>query len=133
MVGTVAKGRMFKNFMAAAAGELQEISAWFDWLEAGGKETDKAKFGLHEREVDLEGIVVHKDGSILIYEDRLYPYQLHAPFYALGSGGLIAMGALAAGCSAYRAIKIASQYDTATGGDIKLLTFRRPRAAKKVK
>lgn len=43
------------------------------------------------------------------------------PFYALGSGTHYAQGAMAAGATAEEAVRIASRYDQATGGELTVL------------
>lgn len=126
--GKSAKGRAYKNYLAAACGSMQDIQAFLDWVGAGFKEEDKKKFGLDAREVEISGIVVDRKMNVLLFDNRLYPYPLEAPFYAFGSGAHLAIGAMAHGASAYKAVKIASQYDANTGGDIKLLTFRKRKA-----
>lgn len=128
--GKMVKGRTTKEYIMAAAGDCQDIQAFFDWVEKGFKEEDKKKFGLEGREVKIQGIVIDRKGNVKIFEDRLYPYALEAPFYVFGSGGPIALGALEMGASAYRAVKAASVHDTATGGEIKLLSLRKPKARK---
>ncbi len=124
-VGHGVKGRITKDYMIAAAGECQDIAAFFDWVEAGMTITDRPKFGLNDREVEVEALMVTKKGKIYCFDNRIYPFEIDAPFYALGSGGQLAMGAMACGASAFKAVKIASQYDTATGGEIKVLAIKK--------
>jgi len=126
--GKSAKGRAYKNYLAAACGDMQDIQAFLDWVGTGFKEEEKRKFGLADREVKISGIVVDRKMNVYLFDDRLYPYPMEAPFYAFGSGAHIAIGAMAHGASAYKAVKIASQHDANTGGDIKLLTFRKRKA-----
>lgn len=121
--GFFVKGRRFKNHLVAAAGSAQEIEAFLDWFEAGATEDLKRKFGLHEREVDIQALSIDRKGNIFLYEDRLYPYRVDAAFYAAGSGGSIAIGAMAAGASAEQALRIAAKFDSYTGGGIKTLSF----------
>jgi hypothetical protein len=47
--------------------------------------------------------------------------QQHGPFFAIGSGFRIAMGALAAGASAEQAVKIACDLDSYTRGPVDTL------------
>jgi hypothetical protein len=135
LFGQGVKGRMTKEFMAAAAGAVQDVQAFLDWVAAGYTEDTKKKFGLLDREVEIEGIVITKKGEVLCFDNRLYPYHVNAPFFAFGSGAHIALGAMAMGATAYKAVKIASIYDVATGGEIKVLGFKRkkPFKAKEVK
>lgn len=54
-------------------------------------------------------------GKIWIMHEELLPMEIQTPFTSRGSGAHFAMGALAAGASAWRALEIACQYDIATG------------------
>jgi len=131
LFGHSIKGKITKEFMVAAAGSMQDVQAFIDWVCLGYTEESKRKFGLADREVEVEGIVVTKKGEVYVFDNRLYPYQITAPFIALGSGAHIAIGAMAMGANSYRAVKIASLYDTATGGDVKVLAFKKPKQPQK--
>ena len=119
--GWMTKGITTKTHIVAAAGAAQDIQAFFDWFEAGGLQADKTKFGLVDREVDIVALAVDKKGKVTIYEDRVYPTQIDSLFYAAGSGGDVALGALGAGASAVEAVRIAAKFDSATGGPIRTL------------
>ena len=43
--------------------------------------------------------------------------QTEAPFYSWGSGGEIALGAMAMGATAFEAVGVAAKFDTRTGGE----------------
>lgn len=62
-----------------------------------------------------DGVVTHflTGGSV----------QIDAPFHADGSGCAIAIGAMAAGADAKRAVEIACDYDTQCGGPVHVLTL----------
>ena len=120
--GSVVKGVKTAKYLAAAAGDPEDIRAYLDWVKDGALKSHKAKFGLN-RKVNIEGICVSKDGTVTHYDGRLYPYKVRADFHAVGSGKDIAVGAMAAGASAYDAVKIAAKYDKNTGGRIRKLSF----------
>lgn len=63
---------------------------------------------------DAGGLFLLKSGGIW---DLIGPetFQIEAEFHAVGSGFEIAMGALAMGASATKAVEIASAYDQGTG------------------
>lgn len=50
-------------------------------------------------------------------------WSVAEPFYTLGSGYQLALGALAMGATAKEAVEVAARYDTITGGDITVLTL----------
>ena len=120
--GTMTKGRVTKKYLVAACGAAEDVEAFLDWMDAGGIQDDKKKFGL-EREVDISAISVDKKGIVRHYGGRLYPYKIQASFHADGSGGHLAIGAMAHGATAVQAVKIASTYDSYTGGKVNTLSF----------
>ena len=63
------------------------------------------------------GIFLVKSGGVWILGGS-EPFQVEAEFHAFGSGFEIALGALAMGASAIRAVEIASVYDQGTGGGV---------------
>lgn len=50
-------------------------------------------------------------------------WRVAEPFYTLGSGYQLALGALAMGADARKAVEVAARFDTMTGGDITVLTL----------
>lgn len=118
-LGSVYKGRQTKKLIMAGCGNVDEVMAVFDWLEAGGTEVLKKDFGLHEREVEATVITVDKMGNVTLYESRLYPIQIDSLWYALGSGSAIATGALEMGASARKAVAVATKHDLGSGGSVR--------------
>lgn len=57
------------------------------------------------------------------YEREPHPFEIEEPFYAFGSGMDIAIGALAMGANAIKAVEIASRYSSHCGNGIDTLTF----------
>ena len=53
------------------------------------------------------------------FQDRWARHR--APFFAYGSGAEFAMGAMAFGATAEEAVKVATRFDTGTGGEITVL------------
>lgn len=60
-------------------------------------------------------IVDSSDKSIWCIDQTYEPYPIYGDIFAIGSGADIAIGAMAAGASAKKAIQIASKYDITTG------------------
>lgn len=133
--GRVSKGKITKEYLIAAAGSAQDVMAFIDWAEDGYKltEANLKKYGLYDRDVEVEGIIVDRKHRVLVFESRLYPMPIESPFHALGSGWKFAFGAMALGASPYTAVKIASEYDVNTGGNIKLLAFRKQKVKRVAK
>lgn len=73
------------------------------------------------KEADGNGLVVSEAVTVCFGEHGGWPVK--EPFYTLGSGYQIALGALARGATAREAVEIAARFDTMTGGDITELTL----------
>lgn len=87
-----------------------------------------------EVEGDMECLIVHKSGQVFLQEGYNAPYPVDGPFFAVGSGAEIAIGAMAMGASAEQAVKIAAMYDTQTGGKVTVLSLEdcdKPKGIKK--
>lgn len=66
------------------------------------------------RSEDSEGLLVHADGTAEWLGGNGRRVVMSADFFALGSGFKVAMGALAAGATAERAVEIACDLDIET-------------------
>ena len=104
----IADGRLY-----AFAGEIDRMGAVIEWHRAGAlaEAAPKGNWDL---------FVLKKRGAQVFSQDTPFASKVRAPF-AMGSGAPYALGALAAGASAFEAVKIAAQYDTNTGGKITTL------------
>lgn len=66
---------------------------------------------------DTSGVFLMKSGDVWIIAGGA-PFQMEMDFHATGTGFEIAMGALAMGATAEKAVEIASKYDQSTGGGV---------------
>lgn len=71
------------------------------------------------------GVRFYADGRMVSYDPAVPPYETtmhqdeHGAYYAaIGSGGEYALGAMASGCDARRAVEIATLFDTGSGGGV---------------
>lgn len=74
-------------------------------------------------EADFCCLVLTREG-LFWYDKWCRPNKIYDDFYAIGSGGSYAMGAMAHGASAEEAVKTAMRWDPNTGGDV--VTLRLP-------
>jgi len=65
---------------------------------------------------EVDAIVLTRDGRILCFNHHTSFFEISDAFTAIGSGGAAALGAMHAGASPERAIKIAGKVDMFTGG-----------------
>jgi hypothetical protein len=109
--------RLKDGRVAAGSGNnfdaIREIIAWLDAKSPTSKrpEIDAA---------DAPDILLVNAKGVLQW--MTWPYsrgmEVREPFFAIGSGAEFALGALAAGCSARRAVAIACRFDAHSGQGI---------------
>lgn len=74
---------------------------------------------------EASAILILPDGSGMFYDDNgFYPISLE-PYFAIGSGQDAALGAMAVGASAKRAVEAAISVDKHSGGQIQVLRLRK--------
>lgn len=94
------------NSIFAGAGDLDDLTKFFDWRRDGG-EPPSIEDGIDVLEVCDEGI--------FIWGKKFVRLHVNEEYYAVGSGAHYAMGALAAGCTPKQALSIAASLDSGTG------------------
>lgn len=101
-----------KNVILATAGESAPGSLFVEqW--ASGKSLPEIREAFAYTEPDFTILVVSEDG--LFEVDRWCVMEpVYEPFYAIGSGSKVAMGAMEAGASAQKAVEIACRRDPYT-------------------
>lgn len=60
-------------------------------------------------------LIVASTNRVLYFERSPYPFEVHDPYLAWGSGRDFAMGALAMGADAIKAVEITSLFSTSCG------------------
>lgn len=73
---------------------------------------------------DFEAVVVAETGRVTIWNQSLVPWSPEGKFFAIGSGGKVAMGAMHAGKGAIEAVKIACKVDPYTRGPVRSLRLK---------
>lgn len=101
------KGRV----IMAACGSRATCLQFRIWVSSGME-------GPHpfEKDPDGNGLVVSPAGVVCWSEHG--PWPVRSPFYALGTGYQVALGAMEHGATAEEAIRAAIRWDTRTGGDV---------------
>lgn len=103
--------------LCAAAGDAGFISRFLGWF-IGGEKHD-----VPDRGDGNEGVIIRADGSITGF-DKGGDYLVIAPYYAVGSGRQLALGAMAAGATAAQAVEAAIKHDVYSGGPVSTLSHR---------
>ena len=97
----------------AGAGAYAEFLRFKDWIVDGADPEKRPEL----KESDL--IWIKPDGSVVEFEPT-GQLAYEAPFYALGSGRELAIGAMAAGASAEEAVRIAIDWSQGSGGEVQI-------------
>ncbi len=114
------------DYAVGVCGSCDKIPTIRQWFEQLYCTPESMPERLWEDSYDI--LAMNADGGIFtLFGDTLH--ELPVNYFALGSGRLVAMGAMAAGSNAVEAVKIACKYDVYTGGPVEFLTVEDIRAA----
>lgn len=105
-----------KGVLIAACGSSALCGKFREWVIAGMN--GESPF---EGAEDGTGFVVSEGAAVCFGTSGCW--SVSEPFYTLGSGYPIALGALAMGATAKQAVEIAARFDTTTGGEITALSL----------
>lgn len=104
------------SHLIALAGPIWLRFPLEEWV-SGGCVFKNVPAVLLENECDFSCLIVDRSG--IAYEfTRGYLVPVHSSYYAIGSGGLLALGAMAHGASAVEAVEAAGKHDKNTGGTV---------------
>lgn len=106
-------GRAKDGALLAVSGGIAGLSILKTWWESGSA-------GLIPEMGGCDACVVKPDGSVWWLQQSVLTV-CEDEFIVLGSGGKVAIGALAAGASAKEAVEIASRFDIYTGDGVNTL------------
>ena len=114
MRSTVNKLRQLPNGeVLAVTGDSARAVAVLRWYEEGA---DPEKWPKCQTETDYARLIVARHGGRLVYFDWLpMEQQIIDPFMAFGAGRDFAMGALAMGADAKKAVGIACRFSVGCG------------------
>lgn len=111
-------GKLFKlkdGRIVTGAGFYDQVVEVVAWLKRGGGESDRPALAEGEDQ-DSDILVIHPDGKAYwLTWPYLRPVLVRDKFIAVGSGAKLALGAMAAGADARRAVQIACRFDPASG------------------
>lgn len=101
--------------VAGACGELWWISAFLKWFKDGGDQVQSP--GVNGN----TGFIATKRRVLTVFEaenNNTYTYEVTAPYYAIGSGRMVALGAMHAGAHPVDAVKAAIAHNDGTYGRV---------------
>lgn len=82
-------------------------------------------FGERADDFSFSCVVINRDGSAVLVDDEMQPQPIRDEYFAIGSGGAYAIGAMDAGASAEEAVRVACKRDLHTSEpiDVERITF----------
>ena len=101
--------------MIAAAGNTTVIEQFHLWHTSSGGKPDNLN------EDDIAVIWVKADGTVWFCTHRLHFAQFHGEFLAIGGPVEFMMGALFAGATAERAVRLAIEHTDSAGGHVQTM------------
>lgn len=107
--------RLPDGSLFACAGSQTQGMKLKTWAQGGFDPEKRPRFG---PKAEVEALLIKPDGTIWYYDGSAIPDKLEDKFYAIGSGGAYALGAMACGRSAVQAVRIAARYDSTTSEPI---------------
>lgn len=114
------------GLLAAACGDSGWVSSFLRWADQFVGAPDQLGSAVPECAEESEGWLVDpRTDALWIVSGGRHFWQLDAQFHAAGSGGRVAIGAMARGATAVEAVEIAIQFDIYTGGPVQALSLRR--------
>ena len=116
--GSVNKIFRLNGVLIGGCGELNVVSAFYQWVCLGMKADDCPV----SKGSESMCFVIRPDGVVMQWCDRQMPIVERSPFYAWGSGAEFATGAMEMGADARRAVEAAIVHDTSSGAPIRTLT-----------
>lgn len=115
---SVHKIKRHQRSIIGAAGDWADVLKF--WNQLGKRK--KKDSGLHDNS-EFEGIELHPAG-IFLYDAAGTRYQINDEYFAIGSGGPYAMGAMAMGATPEEAVAIAARFDPGTGGEVEVMHLK---------
>lgn len=105
--------------MAAVVGVASLAGPFFRWF-LDGEKGDRPTVP-DDGDICSTGFIVRPGGVIEMYEHEGWYDIQPEPYFAVGSGRDVALGAMVAGADAEVAVRAAIAHDQGTGGDITVL------------
>ena len=99
------------------AGSLEDAHGMLEWFNSPTEKPPKTRSN--------EFIILTEDRKIFTFVNPTRWVSINEPFYAIGSGGSYALGALHSGKTPREAVLVASKCDAGTGMGVKSFTFKK--------
>lgn len=121
----ITKGRM-RGHLMAGAGATSQCNMLMGWFELGAEPEAFPKYQDSE-DLSAQLLVISPNRDIYRFDFNPVPCVFHDERYALGTGREVALGAMAMGADAVKAVEIASELCTGCGMGVDAITFKTKR------
>lgn len=113
---------VIRGHLVGLAGNASINMMWRAWFERGA---DPVEFisPLCDEQNYAHALVITPDAEILAFQRTPYPFKLHGPRHAIGSGAEAALAVMECGHGAVHAVEIASRICAGVGGGIDALSL----------
>lgn len=101
-------------------GALFDALVFVEWF----KDPKKNRKPCLSNEADFLALVLRPDRRVELWTANLVPNEVTEDYYAIGSGGAVAMGAMYCGATAEKAVEAAIKWDGNTGGTVIVAEMR---------
>lgn len=104
-----------KGDLIGAAGDSGDCLRFLEWAKHDFAEKKRPKFTCASNdENEAHILLVNAEGIFTMSTTDPYPEEILSPYWAIGSGGDAALGALAKGATLEEALEIAARFDMYT-------------------
>lgn len=103
--------------LVGCAGQAGASRKFLEWIEGG---SDRPAI---DKEIGFSALVIDTARRIWKYEFDLIPIRYYMPFCAIGSGRGEALGAMAMGADARKAVRVAIRFDASCGLGVDVVRF----------
>ena len=115
---SVKKIHRHKGDLIGVSGDVEAEMKWLDWLTTGRKGKPPSAAG-------IEALILRREGLFYLLGSAT-EHKIERGWHAIGSGGGIAIGAMAHGATAEEAVLLATQHDAQSGGELQIFNLKDP-------
>lgn len=116
------KIKLIDGYLVGVAGQAGVIQEFFKWFTENSKNWPlRIPENLKQDEDDYPVFAMVVKNKIWRIDGVGYPYEVTGAYTAIGSGRQIALGAMAMGADAKKAVQIAIKHDIYSSGPIKTI------------